>query len=265
MGIERCLGGEYGDEIESLRPELRGIFNRSSEIQRYQDLGLTPRFIKTETVKGHILRLLPMVEKFMADPMEVSRCKEMLVLHDLPEVKRAIDLGENSDTTAVAKDASLAVAKKVDFEEMAVARNIFNDAEFLLYQKFSEAGDFLKGNVRKMPDRIALIAKMLDEVDGSIHFHSLAFDGRFSGQKLTEGAQIRAFERYKKISHALNWLKGTELDETEILSRRILNDAMLTIKEIWIRDYRRSIDSDRKIGKIPVLIIRGLREFVLQE
>lgn len=265
MNIERQFGGEYGNEIEFLRPELREIFNRANEIQRYQKLGLTPRFIKNETVRSHILRLLPMVDKFMDDPTETYQCKEILVLHDLPEVRRAINLGEGSDTTAVEKGTSLAIANKVDSEEMEVARNIFNGREFILYQKFSEAGDFLKGNGQKMPDRLALVAKMLDEVDGSVHFHSLAFDGRFSGQKLTEGAQIRAFERYKKISHTLNWLKGTELDETEILSRRILNDAMLTIKEIWIRDYRRNIDSNRKIGEIPVLIEKGLNEFVLRE
>ncbi len=253
MGIERQLSGEYEDVIEFLRPELREIFDRSKEIQRYQDLGLKPRFIKTETVKSHILRLLLMVDRFVTDPDEAFQDKEILVLHDLPEVKRAIDLGEN------------VVANKVDFEEMEIARKIFNSREFLFYQRFSEAGDFLKGNSQKMPDRLALVAKMLDEVDGSVHFHLAAFDGRFSGQLLNEGAQTRAFERYKKICHALDSLKETELNETEILSRRILNDAMLMIKEVWIHDYRVSIDSNKKIGKIPPLIRKGLQEFVLQE
>lgn len=216
-----------------LRPELYEILQQADNIQRFTGLGFLPSSIQGETVKAHTLRLISMIDDLPGDEQTKRTLQITLAIHDLPETSQLIATNQTSDTTATDKALSLILDQQVSATEEQVAMNIFNDNEYELYLEFEKASDYLKGRSQDLPTEIGLISKICDRVDADVRYHVAAIASRNNWQEFGDKGPKLGFDLYIACSTMLDDLKDTRLSNASILCQELLDNAMLTIQEMW--------------------------------
>jgi len=237
-----------------LRPELYAILQQAEKIQRFEKLGFSLNVIQGETVKIHTLRTSSRVDELSIDEEIKNLIRTTSLIHDLPEVKKLIEIGKTADTTAPEKALRVDLDEAIERSEEEMARIIFNDDELNLYLDFSNASDFLKNKTQKIPTNIGLISKILDKIDADLHYHEMAINDHKNWKNLNEKGQSLAFDQYVSFSQRLDSLKDTEVSDAAKLCQDLLNKTMLSIKEIW---------SKTSPEEMPTLIQKGLQNFKL--
>jgi len=216
----------------NLRPELFEILNpEGGQIQRYTKLGLSPERIERETVYTHTLRVLSLTQYLFGHKRMVDRVVETMAIHDLPEVRSR--LKEKADITAVAKAASSKLDIKTENIEIEFAKKIFNPHELSLFYAFSHASDFLKGKSEKLPTKVGLISKILDQFDSDTGYSRLAIASLYDGIAPQDSGQDHGFKTFDKFSKRLDILKDGNLSDAATLCQEILNQDMLTVDRMW--------------------------------
>lgn len=215
-----------------LRPKLFEILDQeASHIQRYTKLGLSSQSIEEETVYTHTLRVLSLTQYLFGHKRMVDGVVETMAIHDLPEVRSR--LKQKADITAVAKAASSKLDKKTENIEIEFAQKIFNPHELSLFYAFSHASDFLKGKSEKLPTKVGLISKILDQFDSDTGYSRLAINSLSNGISPNEEGQDYGFKTYYRFSKRLDILKDGSLSNAAILCQEILNQDMLNVEKMW--------------------------------
>jgi 5'-deoxynucleotidase YfbR-like HD superfamily hydrolase len=161
-----------------------------------------------------------------------------LWIHDLPEVF-------TSDFTSVDKARDAVLDLELTQAEDQVAQKILKHADFKLYQAFKQASRFLKGEEEAVTPA-ALIAKIIDAVDGNMFFHySLALwvdSSDFEEAKLPpESALTFTFDQEKSYRPRI---KSAPVEqEIKDICLMLLDEQIEYIQQVW-----RNVDP-RKIPK----------------
>jgi|GEM_PF-5438610 len=139
-----------GDYIESY---LKDTVN----VKRYMD----PRYpegMVSDRLCDHIVRLRLMALHLPMPSEDKKQIDRMIIVHDLP----GIVVGDV--TAIIKKERSLSTD-----DEVAVAEKMLNERDFALYSQFSQAEDYLLGSSLVASCDNAIIAKVLDSLEGSMY------------------------------------------------------------------------------------------------
>lgn len=188
-------------------------------------------------VKGMLLSLSPTIK----DPLIRT-----LWLHDLPEVF-------TSDYTSVDKARDSALDLKLTHAEDQIAQRILKPDDLELYRAFKQAGRFLKGE-EELAKPAALIAKIIDAVDGNMFFHyflaSWANSSDFEEIRLPpEPALTFTFDQEK--SYRTRIKSAPVEQDIKDICLVLLDEQIEYIRQLW-----RNID--------PKRIPKGIREHLIE-
>ncbi|NMB91646.1 HD domain-containing protein [candidate division WWE3 bacterium] len=202
-----------GDYIESY---LKDTVN----VKRYMD-SRYPEGMVSDRLCDHIVRLRLMALHLPMPSEDRKQIDRMIIVHDLPEIVVG-------DVTAIIKkERSLSTD-----DEVAVAEKMLNERDFALYSQFSQAEDYLLGNSLVASCDNAIIAKVLDSLEGSMYFHYAISKWAKAGQmQLPPGCSMEYF--FGVVLDGFK-CKTTIKQETGNLVNELLLSAYKYIENLWV-------------------------------
>jgi hypothetical protein len=173
---------------------------------------------------------------------------DMLQIHDAPEY------GKPHDMTTIEKYKNPKLAGKVALEELTRAQEMFTPEDFALYLEYEKAKPILENKVDLTDETTAtpeaIIAKIIDVVDGDMNFHIWASqiierEGlfRWNGSPLDSFAF--AFKRRKEYLDRLQELQlPNEFHQTAV---GLFNEMAQFIAACWIDIPQRDIHPEFQV------------------
>lgn len=228
LGVEKII-------FSQLEPpsDLKALFQKTWSVARFQNSDY-PQGAVIDNVGLHTERC---VRRFFGLDLPGSLDKEktlrMIWLHDLPET---IGL---ADIVRLELDQNPDLAKKVKTREADFISQTFSEKDQGLFLEFDLASDFLEGK-NEDPNGFtseALIARLIDTIDGTTVFHFLITDwinyskNNFQEKPLLTAAFKYAFLYTKKAMKRVEvWNPKVEVYEICAL---ILDQGIDFVKKCW--------------------------------
>jgi len=199
---------------------------------------------------SHIARCVNRADKVDINLTDKETVKLILWVHDLPEI-------EISDYSVIQKIGDRELNNKLEISELEVAKKIIPDKFFDYFVDFKNAEDLLSGKTpKKIPSKHALIAKMIDSIDGNETFHQQLTDWivseRFKPEDLPQqGALEYSFDHCVKI-HKLIAKSPEIFVDFVFLAKNMLSDEISSIAKYWGRVENAIIPDTIKKGFVTV-------------
>lgn len=183
-----------------------------------------------DDVFDHTLACKEMTDGLVLSQRSKQLVKEILSLHDKPEVYA------ESDVVVIVKEANKQVADKAKQDENEMAAFLFGKKESRLWKEFENAERFLSGEkVRRiMPE--AVIAKVIDIVEGNKTFHeqvaNWVYSPDYEPERMPpESALLYTTKKYRQIESLL--INSGLDEETRETVNTLLVNQMRYIYERW--------------------------------
>lgn len=225
-------GNDYihTSDIEKLctSHEIKDLLKVSDKVQRFTGDDL-PYGVVQDTVLTHTLRCMNTTKVLPVTSEQQQTIKEMLLLHDLPEVVTVLSSGKTSDVTSPEKEAKPEYDQRISHWEYEVAESIFTPLEFNLYRQFEESGNYLKG--KSFDSNYLTIAgvysQLIDKTDANLTLHS--YISRWSLTSNYNPTQIKSDRSlsyvFRQQQKFISKLSGGSLI--------FYNSTVETIKDLW--------------------------------
>ena len=228
-------------ELPSQYAQYADTFQKLASVGRYVDADLPENFIGDNVLQhtircvAYFLKLLRIEEgtgQVKSSPL--AACERMLYIHDFGEA--GVDIGDNnavkSGKTQEYKD-----------RECAAARKILSDSDFNLYSLFKAISGFLNGvedtKIGQTPyDRAAILAKLIDSIDGNIVFHRALSTWIKKGNNIEEipkGYISWMFAQYNQYKMRIMELNVPDIERAFFIS--LLDTQLFEVQNMWSADH----------------------------
>jgi 5'-deoxynucleotidase YfbR-like HD superfamily hydrolase len=190
----------------------------TKNVPRYLDPSYPDGMIQ-DTLYDHLCRLTYLALQLDLDEISKQELIRIIWIHDLPEIR-------HKDIPSTIKGPE---ADELEFVE---AEKILSTEDFALYERYKTASTFCKGKSTEIPDKVALISKVLDLVEGNMYFHYHLHRWIMAGntELPSENAQTYTFATYDSYMEILSFVDDRNLIRIPI---EILDFEIKYIKGLW--------------------------------
>ncbi len=222
--------------------DLGSFLNIAERGLRYKTKDYPPGVFE-DNVRKHAARLVTRLLLFKWDELPVlldrGKLERLFWIHDIPELGVLLDGTEGyvRDATSVEKETDAMLANKVKESEKDIAGKIFSEKDFRLFILYDGAGDLLKGKEFNHVDPEALVAYLLDKVDGNTFFHF--FLSRWiDSDRFDAGFQIRPDSLDYTMKQADRFMTNLEKikdghNGLYVLCRQIIYKQLEFVRNVW--------------------------------
>jgi len=169
-------GKDVGDI--KIPQDIKDYIDKLEGVKRFNQFSEKKPGMIDDNSKAHTIRC---VHRATTLPFKHQDLIRTLWIHDIPEYTDAVDL------SAVERYENRDVAKKQEEAENEVAKKIFDESDYELFQNFHTAEDFLRRAGTKIPkNQQTLIANVIDVLDGNlvfIYFYTKWIQNQTSGDE----------------------------------------------------------------------------------
>jgi len=153
-----------GKDVDGIKipQDIKKYIDKLEGVKRFNHFSDKSPGMIDDNSKAHTIRC---AYRAATIPFNHPDLERTLWIHDVPEYTDAVDL------SAVERYENHDVAKKQEEAENEVAKKVFNESDYELFQNFHIAEDFLRRAGKKVPDKQqALVANVVDVLDGNLVF-----------------------------------------------------------------------------------------------
>jgi hypothetical protein len=213
---------------QNIPDDLVDLVLQLREVKRFQSSCYPPGLIQ-DTVYNHVFRCVSLAETLSPlyqepdFPVDLNLLKRLLWLHDL------VEIGLDADVLAPDKRQNPMLEAKTEKQEIATARRLLSSVDFKLWQTFETAKKVLQGDTHEEVIIEALIARIIDVLDGNITFNrSLVryLASRATPTTFPDHALTYAFETNNTYQHALQHRPHWQSLSNLLVSERIYIQAL---------------------------------------